>query len=67
MKKEQSPFRAREILWLALAFLSFITAIHKTYNHDFKSSIQFWIFIFIALGIYFIRRRLRQNEENKTK
>jgi len=67
MKKQQSPNKAREILWLALAFLSFLTAIHKTYYHDFRSSIQFWIFIFIALGIYYLRRRLRQKEDNKTK
>ncbi len=63
MKKKQSPSRAREILWIAVAIMSFMAAIHKTYNQDFKSSIQFWIFILIALGMFFIRRNMRKKEE----
>lgn len=65
MKNKNVPSKAREILWLAVALLSFFTAVHKTVNQDFKSGIQFWVFMLVSLLLYYIRRNLRIKEENE--
>ena len=62
MKFKQKQSKAREILWLAVAAMSLATGVHKTIYHSFQESWYFFIFVLIALLMYFIRRNLRINE-----
>ncbi len=62
MDTNPKPSKAREILWLAVAFMSLITAIHKTINVSFRESWYFYLFTVISLILYIIRRYLRKKE-----
>ena len=63
MKKQKSPSKANEFLWLAIAVMSAIVAVHKTYNHGISNSLLFYGFIFIALIMYKIRKNMRMKND----
>jgi len=64
MSKKDSPSRASEILWLAVAGMTIFAGIHKTWNHGFASSWYFYIFTLVALGMFFLRKTMRKNLED---
>ena len=57
--KKNTPSKATEYMWLAIAVISAIAAIHKTYNHGISNSLLFFGFIFIALIMFLIRKNMR--------
>jgi hypothetical protein len=57
--------KVMEYLWLVIALFSLGVGIHKTINHGFKDSILFFLFVVVALLMWFLRKKLRENEENK--
>jgi len=56
-KPKQS--KAKEILWLAVAAMSLATGIHKTIYHSFQTSWYYFVFVLIALLIFYIWRNKR--------
>jgi cytochrome bd-type quinol oxidase subunit 2 len=55
-----------EIVWLVLAILGAVAAIHKTYNASFKESYLMYIIAIICILMYFVRRGTRKiSEKNK--
>ena len=61
MEFKHKQSKAREFLWLAVAAMSLSTAIHKTIYHSFQTSWYYFIFVLVALFIYFIWRNKRVN------
>ncbi len=62
MNTSENPSKARELLWLAVAIMSLFAALHKTIYVSFKDSLLFYVFVLVALLLYFIRRNLRKKE-----
>jgi hypothetical protein len=63
MDRNPKQSKARELLWLAVAFMSLFAAVHKTIYVSFYESWYFYIFTLISLLLYIIRRNLRKKEE----
>ncbi len=59
MEANPKQSKARELLWLAIAVMSMITGIHKTINVSFKESWYFFVFVIIALLMFFVWRNRR--------
>jgi hypothetical protein len=60
---KQIKRKAPEILWLAIAVLSLITAVHKTVNTGFGESWYFFVFVLLAVFMYYVRKSMRKNSE----
>lgn len=61
----KSKPRAMEYLWLAVSVLSFGVAIHKTLNFSLRASWLYYLFTVIALLMWFLRKKMRENEDKK--
>jgi len=59
MKNQHRQSKAREILWLAVSAMSLATGIHKTIYHSFQESWYFFIFVLVAILMFFIWRDRR--------
>ena len=55
--------KAPEVMWIAVAVLSLVAAIHKTVNLGFKESWYFYGFVLIALLMWFVRNTVRKKRE----
>lgn len=55
--------KAMEYLWIGIAVLSLGVGIHKTINHGFDDSWLFYIFVIVALLMWFLRKKMRENED----
>jgi hypothetical protein len=53
--------KAKELLWLAIAVMSLIIAVHSSINKSFKESWYFYGFVLVALLFYHIWRNHRKN------
>ena len=60
--KRNNPSKATEFMWIAIAVMSAIAAVHKTYNHGISNSWLFYGFVFIALIMYLIRKNMRMKD-----
>ncbi|MCD4794131.1 MAG: hypothetical protein K8R54_12910 [Bacteroidales bacterium] len=61
MNKPTKRSKANEILWLAIAVMSLIVAVHSTVNQSFSSAWYYYGFVLIALFMYLIRKNQRTN------
>jgi len=59
MKFKQTQSKARELLWLTIAAMSFATGIHKTVFFSFQESWYFFVFVLVAIFMFFIWRNKR--------
>jgi len=59
MKFKQTQSKAREILWLAVAAMSLATGVHKTIYYSFQESWYFFVFVLVAILMFFIWRNRR--------
>jgi len=59
MNKPSKLSKAREILWLAIALMSLIIAVHGTINFPFAKIWYYYAFILISIVMYLIRRNQR--------
>jgi 4-hydroxybenzoate polyprenyltransferase len=51
-------------LWMIVAILSLIAAIHRTVVMGFKESYIFYIFVLVALLMFWIRSYMSKKEKN---
>lgn len=63
MPKQKSPSKAYEYLWLAVAAAALFTAVHKSINHGIAQSWYFYGFVFLALAMFLMRKKLRKKTE----
>jgi len=54
---------AMEILWVSIAFLTLVAGIHRTFLLGFSVSYPFYIFSFIAIIMYYLRKYMRKNRK----
>lgn len=60
--------RILELAWLAIAICAALLAIYQSYAIGLNNSWYFFIFTFVAVVMYTIRRRQRiKNEESNPK
>jgi hypothetical protein len=52
-------------LWMIIAIISLIAAVHRTIVLGFKESYIFYIFVLVAALMYLIRNYMSKNEKNK--
>lgn len=54
-----------EITWLIVAILTLAIGIFETWKNGFKLSYHFYIFFFISISVYFLRRsnRIKNNRQ----
>jgi len=55
-----------EILWLIIAILCLITAIHQTFNEGISKSYVFFIFSLVAFFMYSIRKHIRKTKKDNS-
>lgn len=59
----KSKARAMEVLWVIIAIVSLGVGIHKSINHGIANSWLFFLFVVIALLMWFLRKKMRENED----
>jgi len=55
--------KALEIVWLITSILCFITAGHQTLNEGISKSYIFFIFSFVALIMFLLRKQMRKSNK----
>lgn len=67
MKKIQNKAsRILEYIWIIISLLSLAIAVQNTINGNWENARMFYIFVPIALGMFFFRRNLRKKNNNKS-
>jgi bacteriorhodopsin len=56
--------KAKEYLWLAVALMCLVVAVHSTLNRPFKESWYYYAFALVAYLLYRMWRTLRKKSEN---
>lgn len=54
-----------EYVWIIISLLSLAIAIQNTINGNWENARMFYIFVPIALGMFFFRRNLRKKKNNQ--
>jgi len=62
MKQKNKP-SAMEYLWIFVAAISFLLALHSTYKNGFAESKVLFVFTFIGVLMYLWRRNYRLKNE----
>jgi len=57
--------KAMEYLWLIIAMVSFGIGIKKSIDFGLENSWLFFVFVLIALLMWFWRKKIRENDEKK--
>jgi len=57
--------KALEIIWLITSVICIITGIHQTINEGISQSYIFFIFSFVALVMYLLRRQIRKSNKSE--
>ncbi len=61
---EKNKMGAMELLWLFLALISLVIAIHNTYlEGNFFNSWKYFVFVIICLLMFYIRKILRKRRD----
>jgi len=63
MAKKTKFTKGPEVLWAVIFIFSLGISAHKTYYFGFTESMMFYGFIFLALTMYLIRKKMRIKRE----
>jgi len=56
--------RAMEFLWIFLSIVSLAIAVHNSIiDKGFMNSWKFFAFFAVCLGMFYIRKKMRENEK----
>jgi len=65
-KIQNKASRILEYIWIIISLLSLAIAVQNTINGNWENARMFYIFVPIALGMFFFRRNLRKKNNNKS-
>jgi len=54
-----------EVIWLLIALISLISAIHALAHHVARKGVIFFILMILSLAMFYLRRHLRIHDNKK--